>query len=417
MECSEKNCNLEKLENDNKCILHSHNKNKSFRKFWIEIRKDLKNNHSKDKFTDYFNPNVIYKDIKFPIFEEHEEPEDKYDLDAINNFYFENEDKLYIDSVINECDINFENCEFWENVHFENYHFGKKLSFINCIFEKEIFLNNEINADIEFKKCDFKNQIFNISNKIFNKSFIFIDCKNVGFISSSTNFKNLTSYAHSKLNKSIFEKTTFEDIAVFTNTEFVDDIKFEYSTFLNNTFFNESKIYSKIDLKNIIFKSDANFLDIKNKNDKDLKAENIANRETARIIKNSFEKQNNIIEANKFYALEMKKREEELFCKGSMMEWLIFFFHKITSNNSQSWLLALFWIVILSILGIGNNPIDSIIELFYCNNPFDLIANSFYSIFIFDTNSVTFYKLILKLFMGYLIYQFIISIRQNTRRK
>ena len=47
---------------------------------------------------------------------------------------------------------------------------------------------------------------------------------------------------------------------------------------------------------NTFFRKEVNFLlmDIK-----------IDDRETARIIKHSFEQQNNIIEANKFYALEM----------------------------------------------------------------------------------------------------------------
>ena len=83
---------------------------------------------------------------------------------------------------------------------------------------------------------------------------------------------------------------------------------------------------------------------------KNLKSENIANRETARIIKNSFEKQNNIIEANKFYALEMEKEKEELTWKENFIDKLIFTAHEISSNHSQNPLRVLFWIIIFGIL-------------------------------------------------------------------
>ena len=43
----------------------------------------------------------------------------------------------------------------------------------------------------------------------------------------------------------------------------------------------------------------------------------VKNRETARKIKDTFEKQNNIIEANRFYKLEMKEREKELKSKST----------------------------------------------------------------------------------------------------
>ena len=70
-----------------------------------------------------------------------------------------------------------------------------------------------------------------------------------------------------------------------------------------------------------LFDDEANFLDItsqkreKNKNDEfsgEIKSIQVANRETARVIKNFYDNSNNIIEANRFYALEMEEREKEL---------------------------------------------------------------------------------------------------------
>jgi len=69
-------------------------------------------------------------------------------------------------------------------------------------------------------------------------------------------------------------------------------------------------------------------------------------------IKNFFDSSNNIIEANRFYKLEMQAKEEELNKnhKSNFLEWLIFKTHDISSNHSQRWFLSLFWIVILTFI-------------------------------------------------------------------
>lgn len=425
--CDIGGCDLT-LHKNNKCILHSDDKNKDIKEFWEKIQKNLKDKYICNKGTQEIDSfEVIYEYIKFPTFQQDNKLKNSQNEEP-NNFYFtnytivedgncsENKQNEYADELINKCNIKFESCDFWDKVKLEKYDFENNLTFINCTFEKEIFLNNNINASIEFRDCDFKNQKFDISNKNFNNTFIFTNCKNVDLISKNNCFKNIASFAHTKFNKSVFNHSVFENMSIFVGVEFLEDIQFEYCIFFNNVFFNEAKIYSKIDLKNAIFKNEVNFLNMTNKNDEDLKSENLENRETARIIKHSFEKLNNIIEANKFYSLEIDKREKELLC-GPLTEWIVFFLYKITSNHSQNWLLVLVWIISLSILGVGNNPLDSVSKIFYCTNPLDLISNSFYSIFKFDSSNFTFYQLIIKSFMAYLIYQFIISIRQNTRRK
>ena len=192
----------------------------------------------------------------------------------------------------------------------------------------------------------------------------------------------------------------------------------------------------------------------------------VSNRETARKIKNSFEQQNNIIEANKFYAFEMKKREEELeedIKKGkNFFEWLVFKIHGLSSNHSQDWLLALFWIlnitfslfiteksielfgfnliafipcVFIITFGIiisefDNNEFRAIFLFIICfvnfgifkiiseKHTLDCISNKINPFSIMTGNEeLTFSGLIYKIVIAYLIYQLIISIRQNTRRK
>jgi len=229
-------------------------------------------------------------------------------------------------------------------------------------------------------------------------------------------------------------------------------VKFKYSQFRSIAFFRDAKIKGKLDLRDAIFKDEVNFLDIKT---------NVSNRETARIIKHSFEQQDNIIEANKFYALEMQKQEESLKWRKSFLDKLIFTFHQLSSNHSQDWMLVLLWILnitvlykispnitstasndiviflMTSIITIGIFLINvnklfcyhilhnykvilSIIFLYLFNNSninFDTISNNINPFSIMTTQTITFSELIYKIIIAYLLYQFIISIRQNTRRK
>jgi len=192
----------------------------------------------------------------------------------------------------------------------------------------------------------------------------------------------------------------------------------------------------------------------------------VANRETARIIKDFYDKSNNIIEANKFYALEMKKREEALnkdISKGkSISEWLIFKPHSISSDHSQNWFLALFWICYFTFMysfltdfDDKNTPIlnlnimiiyfevSLIIGLFLdeIRREYKVISGTiiaFMSYLIYGASSndftlecfsrninlfgkigvdIGFGLLLYKVTIGYLVYQFVVSVRQNTRRK
>jgi hypothetical protein len=192
---------------------------------------------------------------------------------------------------------------------------------------------------------------------------------------------------------------------------------------------------------------------------------NVLKRETARIIKDSFEQQNNIIEANKFYALEMKEREKELeedIKEGkNFLEWLIFKIHGVSSNHSQDWLLSLFWILSFSFgysfMSCVNKLLDTKLEYILTDafiyifviytsiliinykkiNKFYLMG-LFYIFYVYlskdftletfsnninpfsimtEFSELNFSTMIYKITIAYLIYQLIISIRQNTRRK
>jgi uncharacterized protein YjbI with pentapeptide repeats len=347
----------------------------------------------------------------------------------------------------------------------------------NCIVGSDFLLNDKL-----WKK----DEIFGIKNLNLAES-TFQGKVKIQFYEISekanfynTKFKDLADFYRTKFNKVVFKRTDFEKVAVFSEAVFNQDVNFKYAKFLGYSVFRDTIIKGKLDLRNTIFDTDAdaNFLDITSEErsrDEETqefygepKVIQVANRETARIIKNFYEHSNNIIEANKFYALEMKEREKELnkdSQKGkNILEWLIFKIHNISSEHSQSWFLSLFWIVYFTIMysflskfhDSHTTLLNSIITLTYFEVSLIIglyidsiksktrvisgiiIALMSYSIYGASSNdfalncfskninpfsimkgsdSITFGELIFKITTAYLIYQFIVSVRQNTRRK
>ena len=214
----------------------------------------------------------------------------------------------------------------------------KSLTISNSLINKDFLLNDKLykkNDEFKLNLLNFKESTFKGKVKI-----QFYDCiQDVNFY--NTKFEDLADFYRTKFYKVNFEKTDFKNIAVFSESEFYCDVNFNYTKFLATSIFKDTVITGKLNLRDTIFKDEANFLDIK--------LSKVGNRETARIIKDSFEQQNNIIEANKFYALEMKEREKELSPKKDFFEWFVFKIHGLSSNHSQNWLLALFWIVVFTL--------------------------------------------------------------------
>jgi hypothetical protein len=356
----------------------------------------------------------------------------------------------------------FKNNNLYKNLQFE------ELSFIRCEFDKKFLITynkpEDENTFFEIKKLDLTGSIFHSK----------VEMKEINFSNNSifnnTKFNELCDFYGSKFNNiNCFTKTTFNDICVFTNVTFKNDVDFKYTTFGKLALFKEAIFEKRLNLEDAIIKEEINFLKIKNKNNKELDSKNIANRETARIIKDSFEKQNNIIEANKFYALEMKEREKELeedIKKGkNIFEWLVFKIHGLASNHSQDWLLPIFWILNISILipffklvcfeTLKIEMTIFIITYFYLltylvvfsdkYRAITIIISSFLIYMVFyklspsinlnsmssnlnpfsimiesngaENKDLDFITLIFKSTIAYLIYQLIVSIRQNTRRK
>lgn len=382
----------------------------------------------------------------------------------------------------------FRNCKFNEGIFGRNILFKKKVfnhgwnfvsteygkqGFYNikhiklgeCVFEDDFILNDDLDVNLEYSLIKFKIYTLELHRSIFKKSFKLINSEISLPYLISVRFEGLVDLTNSILGIEnsdsildyiIFSFVEFKDIVKFNNVSFLTKTNFNGAIFFDSNTFINCKFSQSLNFENTIFKVEGNFLNIQGE---------LENRETARIIKNALDKNDNIIEANKYYALELKKQEIDLNWISDFSEKLIFKFHKISSNHSQDWLLVLLWILnitfvysaytqelcldekvflalgvyclvlpvlfieycaFLDLKGITKFLIYGIYILFgYCIYGFltcDFALNCVSSDFnpfsiMTKGETLTFGTLLFKVIIAYLIYQFIVSVRQNTRRK
>ncbi|MBL0687516.1 MAG: hypothetical protein JJV94_06805 [Sulfurospirillum sp.] len=348
-----------------------------------------------------------------------------------------------------ENSIEFDRVKFEEmlfntnqNNYLEEKNCIKLLKFENCTFEKKFKLNN-------FALNEFK-----CTESIFKKKFEFKENKVDNFSIFDTNFENISDFHGSKFKKFRIEKSIFNDFAGFENCVFgaTNNKKkgkiatFKYATFKDILNLRDTKFLSGLNIDYINLQKGANFLNTK------IDPAN-TNRETFRLIKYHFDSIGNIIEANKYYQKEMEKREEELKEEKNYFEWIIFKLHDISSKHSQDWFLALFWIVNITLLFshfeymwhedkteyivlfissifiiwisvlkkflLAGTFILYVISSFF-REDFNLksFSNTINPFSMMNSDSMLMFStLIYKIVIAYLVYQLIISIRQNTRRK
>lgn len=402
---------------------------------------------------------IIYRECKF------------------ENFIIENpsEDKFIVENhLLYNCGFKNIRCSgtkfkerFFKFNDINKYKEIATIELTHCEFDKDFILTITDNYDKESKEY-FEVTSINFEHSIFNGKVKIQYCdiqEKANFY--NTSFKKLADFYRTKFNEVIFERTDFDKVAVFSEAVFKQNVNFKYTKFLGYSVFRDTVIKGKLDLRNTIFynNADANFLDITSEERKrdqiteefygEPKVIQVANRETARLIKSFYEYSNNIIESNKFYALEMKEREKELDKsfkdRKNLIEWVIFKLHGLSSNHSQDPVAPILWILNISYIysmWISGLHLDNILGYFatfialtsiFRKNKFlykAILAGNliFPYLFSFVTlaiiadkinpfsimtsiDCITFGLLLFKVTIAYLIYQFIVSVRQNTRRK
>ncbi|MEQ1741060.1 MAG: hypothetical protein ABL869_00940 [Candidatus Nitrotoga sp.] len=250
----------------------------------------------------------------------------------------------------------FNNCDFRKELSFNRINFSfpifnntddvptkiKEIKIVGCTIDSKFILNNctidkFLSEDTVFKsKFEFK------QNTVSN-----FEITNSNFFELVDTYK--TKYRMFKMHKSICE-----DFVGFENCEFGEANnnskgllpRFLYATFTSFVNFRNTEFHSGLDIEHVNLKESPNFLNAK------INPTN-SNRETFRIIKNSFDEIGNHIEANKFFVLEMKKYKEELAGTNQYQERCILFLNEIISNFGQSYMRPIFMMIAASFIYFG----------------------------------------------------------------
>lgn len=199
----------------------------------------------------------------------------------------------------------------------KKHHGFKKITISNCIFDIDFKLNGfDDNYFKELKKykCEYElndmiiDELEIIDTKFESK----LEIKNRSI--NNFNFKNsnisgIFDAFESEFHKAYFFKSIFKDFAAFEKVKFSNGLEvnktvFEYTTFKDFSNFRNTKFPSGLDFSTANLKQEPNFLNT------DINL-NGTDRETLRIVKNSFEKNNNKIEANRFFTYEMREYRKE----------------------------------------------------------------------------------------------------------
>ncbi len=314
--------------------------------------------------------------------------------------------KKYLSGTSDESfrSSNFTNCTFYNDVcfserglegktklhvnhqPFKECNFLFKLNFENYIFSGKFLLNDSSKTngsenkgrieEITIKNCifecackinDYKIENISFFNTIFNDKFEmkFCNIKNANI--DNTNFKKVADFFSSKFECFEITKSIFESFAAFEDTEF--GIKnqtkdtpaiFKYITFNEFSNFRQAKFFDGLDIEKANFAQVPNFLNAV------VPLQNTP-RETFRIIKHSFDGVGNHVDANEYFALEMRRRRRELGIRGllSSNEGGVLLLNLIFSNFGKWYLLPVMWFIALAFTAnITYDAIDWILILY-----------------------------------------------------
>lgn len=356
----------------------------------------------------------------------------------------------------NVKDVIYQDCKFSENASiswdgenpliinhqlFNNCIFNKNLDFEHTTFDSKIFNNTSKNVlsigNLAITHCVINSEFvlnnYNIENIIIDSSSFdstvsikYNIVKDLTVI--NTSFYKPADMFQSKFEKFNITKSEFFDFAGFekciygikdsTDKEYLS--RFTYSTFHGLTNFRGTKFYNGIDIKNTNLIESPNFLNA-------YISYNNSNRESFRIIKYSFDKIGNHIEANKYYVYEMQKYKEELSWKDQKQKRLLLWLNEKISDYGQSYLKPVIFMLVASIIysfvifGYENNyiyifspSVNSIIEKI--SNLLNSISKNIIPFSKILKNGMEFISLIFYLIFIVFIWQTIVAIKRHTSR-
>jgi len=366
-----------------------------------------------------------------------------WDLSRTN--ILDNQNKvLYQDCTFNKivsATPEFDNKLMIQKSLFSDCDFKSSVEFYDVVFIEPVFKNISPKAlqidKLVISNCELRNRFITsyltineilIENTIFKDKFEFKHNHVKRLVITNSNFEKIADLYDSSFSMFTIKKSIFDDFVGFEECSFGDiddnDTKylssFIYATFLSFVNFRNTNFKSGLDIKNINLKEPPNFLNTV------INPTN-SNRETFRIIKNSFDKNGNFIEGNKFFVLEMNKYKEELSDKKLSQEKLMLWFNDVISGFGQSYLKPISWIfalsVIYTLLTISHES-NYLYKIFPPANDYiqeitkgaNTIATNILPFEKFLREGMELISLLFYILFSSLIWQTIVSIKRKTKR-
>lgn len=343
--------------------------------------------------------------------------------------------------------INFTNCKFKkfdcsnipETNQLEVNIVGgniEELSAINSVFIGKFYINKQYgrnNKEIKIEKLIISDCVFKENFKLHNAKVNIFSIEDTDFEKHADFFKS--TFQRGVLPENMDERVSENDIgfkainfrglALFGDTKFKRKLIFKYVTFESYSHFRKAKLEKGLDLDYSNIQNEMNFFDVQRLETKEAKKN--TTQETYRIIKHNFEKIGNKIESNKYLALELEQKKISLE-KEDPRKWrdyLVFKTHWLSSEFGTNWSRPLLLIVLTGLITVGLIHFSLLMELickpsmFKAEYIWKAINDSFQYMYILNKNEVLISSsktlLFNKALLGYFYYQFLVSIRKNTK--
>ncbi|MBF0659632.1 hypothetical protein IPZ60_12850 [Psychrobacter sp. NG25] len=342
----------------------------------------------------------------------------------------------------------FSNSEFYSNTEYDDLcvypiRYIKIIVIENCIFDSNFSING-IDLEKSTDKVNVKNYLSNlkssmfiedlcIKNSKFNKKFElkYSSVKNIDF--DNSNVDGIFDVYKSSFIKAKFRKSIFKEFAAFEYVVFGDGKKENITDFIYTTF----KDFSNF--RNTKFKSGLNFSSANIKQEPNFLNTNInlvgTDRETLRIIKNSFEKNNKKIEASRFFTYEMREyRKETKWIKNPFRRFVLNANYVISGfGNNYVWPILILcasvalyvhllihqneWVIktlnLVNIIG-GDRAVSWFDTVTYYANEGSKVIIPFNKL-LEAKQGFEFISLLFFIWFGVLIWQTVVAVKRNTQ--
>lgn len=276
-----------------------------------------------------------------------------------------------------------------------------------------------------------------INNTIFKSNFKLHNCNIQNVKIKDTDFKKQADFYKSSFHNGVnqcgndksiyFNALNFSGLTILGHCEFTNKIIFSAVTFENFVHFKEAKFEKGLDLDYTNIQKEMNFFGVTGLDN--IESQKNTSQETYRIIKYNFQKIGNQIEANKYHALELDVHRQYIWNKLKkefsfnmfyyktqeliklLSDIVPSFIHWLSSKYAQSWLLPLFWILVVG--WVTNCMISDVNDLFNYTEVLKYVSIVNFDKELKDSSGIFLFN---KISLGYLYYQFVSAIRKNTKK-